>query len=310
MIRPWVERALASCTRALRDAKMTAADLDRVVLVGGSTRIPLVRRMVGEFFGTDPYTALNPDHVVALGAAVQASILAGTTQEALLLDVIPLSLGIETMGGAIAKLIMRNSIVPCRVSEKFSTSLDGQTSIKIHVLQGERELARDCRSLGEFHLRGIPPMPAGIPQLEVTFHVDANGILNVSAVERRSRREASIQIVPNHGLSRSEVDRMELESYQYAREDMTAHRIVDLSVNSRLSVKWIREQLQRVGDALEPDYRADLEARAAEVDTFIERAEADPSSVDPEAFLRAKIGLDEASVRLHEIAITKTLREE
>jgi molecular chaperone DnaK (HSP70) len=192
------------------------------VLVGGSTRIPLVRARVGAFFGVEPYAALDPDTVVALGAAVQGSILAGDHRRgSLLLDVIPLSLGIETQGGAVAKLIMRNSPVPARATETFSTSVDGQVSIKLNVLQGEREMAEDCRSLGEFHLAGLPPMPAGIPQLEVEFLVDANGVLNVSATEKRSGKRAGIQIVPNHGLTADEVDRMEAESLVHAREDMT-----------------------------------------------------------------------------------------
>src|SRR5690606_24435671 len=203
------------------------------------------REMIGDFFGCEPYTALDPDQVVALGAAVQASILSGVNRDMLLLDVIPLSLGIETVGGAVAKLIMRNTTVPTRATEMFSTSVDGQTNVKIHVLQGERELAKDCRSLGEFHLRGIPPMPAGIPQIEVEFLVDANGILSVQAVERRSGKRASIQVVPRYGLTREEVDRMEAESYAHAREDMHAHRVIDLAVNSQLDIKWIRQAMQR-----------------------------------------------------------------
>ncbi|MCI0674407.1 MAG: Fe-S protein assembly chaperone HscA [Phycisphaerales bacterium] len=310
MIRPWVERTIRSCERAMRDAKLTPKQIDRVVMVGGSTRIPLVREMVGAFFQTKPYTALDPDQVVALGAAVQASILSGLNRDVLLLDVIPLSLGIETVGGAVAKLIMRNSTVPARATEMFSTSIDNQTNVKIHVLQGERELVKDCRSLGEFDLRGIPAMPAGIPQVEVEFLVDANGILNVTAGERRSGKRAAIQIVPRHGLTREEVERMEAESLAHAREDMHAHRVVDLAVNAALDIKWIREAMKRVGAGLDSTYRRELEKRIEELHQFVEMSRGDSGSIDADAFHRAKEELDRASVRLHEAAITKSLQDE
>ncbi|MEZ6244030.1 MAG: Hsp70 family protein [Phycisphaerales bacterium] len=311
MIGPWVERTMRACDRAMRDAgEAVAAGVDAVVMVGGSTRIPLVRARVGERFGIEPYTALDPDRVVALGAAVQASILAGTTRGQLLLDVIPLSLGIETIGGAVAKLIVRNSTAPARATEMFSTSVDGQVSIKLNVLQGEREMAADCRSLGVFELRGIPPMPAGVPQVEVEFLVDANGVLSVSARERRSGKRASLQIVPNHGLTREEVERIEAESFAHAREDMTRHRVVDLVANSRLDLKWIGERLERHAGELEASYREELRAKLETVRGFVSRGEADWRSVDPGEFHRAKQALDEASVRLQEVAIAASLRQE
>lgn len=317
MIGPWVDRAMACCDAAVRDAErhlqpragVAPRGIDAVVMVGGSTRIPLVRRRVAEFFGLTPYTALDPDRVVALGAAVQAGILSGAVTGALLLDVIPLSLGIETVGGAVAKLILRNSTVPARATEMFSTSVDGQTSIRLAVYQGEREMAADCRRLGEFHLRGLPPMPAGIPQLEVEFLVDASGVLNVSAHERRSGRRAQLQVIPNHGLTREEVDRMEAESITHAREDMTRHRVVDLVVNARLDLKWIGERLERFRDRLEPAYAAELEGLIARLRSLADAADADWRSVDPNALHAAKDALDRASVRLQEVSIAASLGE-
>lgn len=309
MIRAWAERTIARCRQALRDARLSAADIETVVLVGGSTRIPLIRAMVGEFFGREPYTALDPDLVVAMGAAVQASLLDGSMRGALLLDVLPLSLGIETAGGGVAKLIMRNSNVPARATEMFSTSVDGQTSIRLHVLQGEREMAGDCRSLGLFHLAGIPPMPAGMPQVEVEFLVDESGVLRVSAHERRSGKRAALQVIPNHGLTRDEVERIETESFAHAREDMTRHRIADLVVNARLDVKWVRGALARVRGALPGEYVRDLEASLAALEALAARADNDWASVNGDEFHRAKEGLDRLSVPLHEAAITASLRE-
>jgi len=305
LITPWVDRAIDCCHRALRGAKLGPGDIERVVMVGGSTRIPLVRRRVAEVFQTDPYTALNPDEVVALGAAVQASILAGINRDMLLLDVIPLSLGIETMGGAVAKLIPANTTIPARATEMFSTYVDGQANVMIHVLQGERELVQDCRSLGRFDLRGIPPMPAGLPKIEVTFLIDANGILSVSAVEKRSEKAASIQIVPNHGLSREEVARIERESLTHAKSDMTAHRLIDLRNQARLDIRAIERQIKKVGDGIEADYRTQIEVKVERVKAFV--AAQNP---DADAFATALTEMDHATVRLAEVAIQKTLNEE
>ncbi len=303
MIEPWVERTLDSCRRALADAHLEPGSIDQVVLVGGSTRMPRVRQRVEELFGRKPYTALNPDEVVALGAAVQAGILGGVRRDALLLDVIPLSLGIETLGGAMGKLILRNSRIPCQATERFSTFVDGQTNVKINVLQGERELAKDCRSLGEFELRGIPPMPAGIPKLLVTFLIDENGILNVSAREERSGREASIQIVPTHGLTAEEVERMEREAYAHAREDMQAHRLIDLRNQVVFDTQKTEQMLERAGDGLNNEERATIEGSIRELRAMAE------TSQDADRLFEALQAFDRKTVRLAELAITRTLSQ-
>lgn len=312
LMHDWIDRAIDCCRRAVRDAGLPSPTegIDAVIMVGGSTRIPLVQQRVGELFGTQPYTALDPDRVVALGAAVQAGIMSGVTKGALLLDVIPLSLGIETAGGAVAKLIVSNSTVPARATERFTTSVDGQTSIKIHVLQGEREMVEHCRSLGVFDLRGLPPMPAGVPQLEVEFLVDAGGVLHVTAQENRTGKRAQLQVVPNHGLSRDEVEQIERDSVTHARDDMQQHRVADLVVNCSLDLKWIGDQLARHGTALDPDYRADLERQIDSLRTMVETAKADWRAADANQMHQAKEALDNASLRLQEVAITASLRQD
>ena len=230
MIQPIIDRTVGPCKQALKDAGLKPEQIDEVVLVGGSTRIPKVRRLVQDLFRRVPHTDLNPDEVVALGAAVQANILGGgseITKEMLLLDVTPLSLGIEVAGGVTDKIILRNSTVPASATQYYTTQVDGQTNVAIHVLQGERELARDCRSLARFDLKGVPPMPAGLPRIEVKFLIDANGILRVSAREQRSGQEAEIDVQPTYGLTDEQVENMLLESFDYAEEDFRQRQVIE-----------------------------------------------------------------------------------
>jgi molecular chaperone DnaK len=230
LIEPIVQRTLGPCKQALKDAGVKPAEIDEVVLVGGSTRIPRVRQVVQDLFQRTPHTGLNPDEVVALGAAVQANILGGAsdvTKEMLLLDVTPLSLGIEVAGGVTDKIILRNSTIPASATQFYTTQVDGQANVAIHVLQGERELAKDCRSLARFDLKGIPGMPAGIPRIEVKFLIDANGILHVSAREQRSGQVAEIDVQPSYGLTDEQVESMILESFDKAEDDFRERQVIE-----------------------------------------------------------------------------------
>jgi Fe-S protein assembly chaperone HscA len=230
LIQPIIDRTVGPCKQALKDASLKPEQIDEVVLVGGSTRIPKVQELVKELFRREPHTDLNPDEVVALGAAVQANILGGgsqATENMLLLDVTPLSLGIEVAGGVTDKIILRNSTIPASATQFYTTQVDGQANVAIHVLQGERELAKDCRSLARFDLKGIPPMAAGIPRVEVKFLIDANGILHVSACEQRSGKEAEIQVQPSYGLTDEQVESMILDSFDNAEEDFCRRQLIE-----------------------------------------------------------------------------------
>jgi molecular chaperone DnaK len=230
LIQPILDRTVGPCKQALKDAGLKPDQIEEVVLVGGSTRIPRVRALAEELFWRKPHTDLNPDEVVALGAAVQANILGGSseaTKEMLLLDVTPLSLGIEVAGGVTDKIILRNSTIPASATQHYTTQVDGQANVAIHVVQGERELAKDCRSLARFDLKGIPPMPAGIPRIEVKFLIDANGILHVTAREQRSGQAAEIQVQPSYGLTDEQVEDMILDSFDYAEEDFRQRQIIE-----------------------------------------------------------------------------------
>ncbi|HHP7241680.1 MAG TPA: molecular chaperone DnaK [Cyclobacteriaceae bacterium] len=255
-----VRRSLEPCKKALKDASMSPSDIDEVILVGGSTRIPKIQEEVEKFFGKKPSKGVNPDEVVAIGAAIQGGVLTGEVKDVLLLDVTPLSLGIETLGGVFTKLIESNTTIPTKKSEVFSTAADSQPSVEIHVLQGERPMAKDNRSIGRFHLDGIPPAPRGVPQIEVTFDIDANGILNVSAKDKGTGKEQKIRIEASSGLSEDEIDKMKNEAKANADQDKQQKEKID-KINSADSLIFQTEkQLKEFGDKLSTDNKSKIDA--------------------------------------------------
>ena len=259
------QRALEPCKTAMKDAGISANDIDEVVLVGGSTRMPKVQQIVKELFGKDPHKGVNPDEVVAIGAAIQGGVLSGDVSDVLLLDVTPLSLGIETLGGVMTKLIEKNTTIPTRKSEVFSTAADNQTSVEIHVLQGEREMAADNRTLGRFHLDGIPSAPRGVPQIEVTFDIDANGILNVSAKDKATGKEQSIRIEASTGLSKEEIEKMEEDAKKHAADDKQKREMIDLRNQADQIVYQTEKQLKENGDKIEQDLKNKIESAVGRV---------------------------------------------
>src|SRR6185437_6624218 len=256
MATPLVERSLERCRIALGDASLSPGEVDAVVLVGGSTRMPLVRRKISELFGREPLCSLNPDHVVALGAAVQAGVLMGSSGDMLLLDVVPLSLGIETMGGVMERLIHRNTTIPTSTKEMFTTAVDNQTHVDVHVLQGERELAKDCRSLARFKLGPINPQPAGLPRIDVIFLIDANGILNVTARDQRNGREHSIDVKPSYGLTDEEIERLLEESIDLGEQDLEERMLIVARNDAAHLLGALRKQLEEYAFLIDPEERA------------------------------------------------------
>jgi molecular chaperone DnaK len=314
LIEPVLERTAGPCKQALADAGITPEQIDEVVLVGGSTRIPAVRQLVDDLFhlaarGKKPHTELNPDEVVALGAAVQADILAGaskTTGEMLLLDVTPLSLGIEALGGTVARIIQRNSTIPASATEHFTTGVDGQTNVAIHVVQGERELATDCRSLARFDLRGIPPMSAGLPRIEVHFLIDADGILKVSAREQRSGQAAKIEVKPTYGLTDEQVESMILDSFDHAEEDFAKRLLIE----TRNEAETILSAVERAPQS--PAWKQLTGEEQAAIDAARDRLAGIKQGTDLVAIRDATLALDQATRRFAELmmeaAVTTAIR--
>ena len=274
MIAPLVERTRIPCENALRDAGISASGVDEVILVGGSSRIPCVQALVKDLFGKEPHKGVNPDEVVAVGAAIQGGILKGDVKDVLLLDVTPLSLGIETLGGVCTKLIERTTTIPTRKSQIFSTASDGQTAVSIHVLQGERELASQNRTLGTFNLEGIAPAPRGVPQIEVTFDIDANGIVHVSAKDLGTGKEQKIRIESSSGLSEQEIDRMVKDAEAHAAEDKKARDTIEAKNNAESVVYATEKALKDYGDKISADERAKIESAVQELKNALADANA------------------------------------
>jgi Fe-S protein assembly chaperone HscA len=303
IIKPVIDRTAGPCRQALKDAGIPPEQIDEVVLVGGSTRIPLVRALTDQLFhlaprGKKPHIELNPDEVVALGAAVQANILEGgskATEDMLLLDVTPLSLGIEALGGVVAKIIQRNSTIPASATEHFTTGVDGQANVAIHVVQGERELAKDCRSLARFDLKGIPPMSAGLPRIEVKFLIDANGILHVAAREQRSGREAEIEVKPTYGLTDEQVETMILDSFDNAEEDFRVRQLIE----ARHEAETILTAIEKAKS--NPAWNALTDEERMQIASLSEELSVLKEGDDRQALRAATDALDKATRRMAEL---------
>ncbi|GMM59309.1 molecular chaperone DnaK [Novosphingobium pituita] len=289
-----IERTLEPCRKALADAGLTAKDIDDVVLVGGMTRMPKVREVVKDFFGKDPHTGVNPDEVVAMGAAIQAGVLQGDVKDVLLLDVTPLSLGIETLGGIMTKMIDRNTTIPTKKSQVYSTAEDNQQAVTIRVFQGEREMAQDNKLLGQFDLVGIPAARRGVPQIEVTFDIDANGIVNVSAKDKGTGKEQQIRIQASGGLSDNDIDQMVKDAEKFAADDKKRREAAEAKNNADSLVHATERQLEEHGDKVDAALKAEIEAALAEAKTAIESGDADAMTAKTQALTEKAMKLGQA----------------
>jgi molecular chaperone DnaK len=293
MVEDIIQRSVGPCRQAMKDAGVQTSDIDEVVLVGGQTRMPRIQTLVKELFGKEPHKGVNPDEVVAVGAAVQAGVLAGDVKDLLLLDVTPLTLAIETLGGVATPMIPRNTTIPTRKTEVFSTAADSQTSVEVHVLQGERPMSRDNRTLGKFHLTGIPPAPRGVPQIEVTFDIDANGILNVTAKDRATGKDQKITITSSSGLSKDEVERMAKEAEAHASEDKQKREEIEARNQLDSMVYNIEKMLKEHGDKISGDEKSNVESALADAKKALE-------GTDVAAMNSARERLTQASHKLAE----------
>ena len=286
-----VERTVGPCKQAIKDAGISADKIDEVVLVGGQTRMPAVQELVKKLFGKEPHRGVNPDEVVAIGAAIQAGVLGGEVKDVLLLDVTPLSLGIETLGGVMTKLIERNTTIPTRKSEIFSTAADSQTAVSIHVLQGERELAKDNRTLGRFDLVGIPPAPRGVPQIEVTFDIDANGITHVSAKDLATQKEQKIRIESSSGLSKQEVEKLVKEAESHADEDRKKHEAIQAKNNLDNLIYSVEKSLKENGDKIDASEKEKVENAVKEAKKYLDSENVDEIKAATDALTSASHAL-------------------
>ncbi len=292
LVEDLVKRTLEPCKKAIKDAGVSASDIDEVVLVGGMTRMPRVREVVKDFFGKEPHTGVNPDEVVAIGAAIQAGVLQGDVKDVLLLDVTPLSLGIETLGGVFTRMIDRNTTIPTKKSQVYSTADDNQSAVTIRVFQGEREMAADNKLLGQFDLVGIPPAPRGVPQIEVTFDIDANGIVNVSAKDKGTGKEQQIRIQASGGLSDSDIDQMVKDAERFAEEDKKRRDSAEAKNNADSLVHATEKQVEEHGDKIDAGLKGEIEAAIAEAKTAIEGGDAEAIKAKSQALtdLAMKMG--------------------
>jgi molecular chaperone DnaK len=292
-----VERTAEPCRQAMKDAGVTAKQINEVILVGGQTRMPKVQELVRELFGREPHKGVNPDEVVAVGAAIQAAVLAGEVKDVVLLDVTPLSLGIETLGGVMTRLIERNTTIPTRKSETFTTAADNQTSVEVHVMQGERPMARDNRTLGKFHLVGIPPAPRGMPQVEVTFDIDANGILNVSAKDQATGKQQAITITASSGLTKDDISRMVREAEANAEEDRKRQQEIEVKNQADSLAYNIERQLSDHGDKVAAADKSAIEEAIKEVREALQGDDVDRIKRASEALTKASHKMAEVLYR-------------